>query len=241
MNDIAEILASHDSWLGELVLQRRENPQGGDPIYEVVLDEMFLMSSLVNYSEIALADLGLAAIEGDEPLEVLVGGLGLGCTAVAALGDPRVRQVLVVECLLEVIHWHLDEVVPLAERLVYSDRCEFVHGDFFAMAAEPELGFDPEHPGRRFDAILLDIDHSPRALLHGSHQEFYEVDSLRVVARHLKPGGVFALWSADPPEPDFMAALGQVFAAHEAHEVAFDNPVIQIHDVNTVYVARVAR
>ena len=46
------------------------------------------MSSLFHEVEEALADLGLAAVAG-EKLDVVVGGLGLGYTAVAALKDPQ--------------------------------------------------------------------------------------------------------------------------------------------------------
>src|SRR5690606_27358675 len=119
----------------------------------------FLMSSLFVDAEIALADLGLAAIQGDD-LAVVVGGLGLGYTAEAALKDARISELLVVEALDTVIHWHQSEQVPLGKALNADARCRYVHGSFFDMAVN-EVGFDPTQPGRRFDAILLDIDHSP--------------------------------------------------------------------------------
>ena len=235
-----EKLQVHQTWLGELMLQRRYEPiLGGQAVLEITLDGRQLMSSVVNDSEIALANLGLAAV-ADKAMDVVVGGLGLGCTAAAALAFPELRSLLVVDCLHEVIDWHNRGVVPLGAQLVNDPRCRFVHGDFFAMVNHTGTGFDPDKPGRRFHAILMDIDHSPRGLLHGSHQEFYQVEGLRLVVARLYPGGVFALWSADPPEPEFLDALGQVFAEHQVHEVEFQNPLLGIDDLNTVYVARTA-
>jgi hypothetical protein len=47
------------------------------------------MSSAFTVAEEGLSHLGLAAVDGDD-LEVLVGGLGMGYTAVAALAVARV-------------------------------------------------------------------------------------------------------------------------------------------------------
>ncbi len=233
-------LQVHQTPLGELVLRRRLPTEAGRlGTLEVTLDDQFLMSGDVNGSEIALAQLGMAAA-GEGQLDVVVGGLGLGCTAVAALESAQLRSMLVVECLSEVIDWHRQGLVPLGEQIVNDKRCRLVHGDFFALANEPERGFDAQMPGRRFHAILMDIDHSPRGLLHGSHREFYEAEGLRRLAGHLHPGGVFALWSADPSEPEFVAALSEVFAEHEAHAIPFHNPSVDCEELNTVYVGRTA-
>ena len=48
--------------------------------------------------------------------------------------------------------------------------------------------------------IVVDIDHSPRHFLCEQNAAFYEVDGLRRLAEQLHPGGVFALWSDDPPD-----------------------------------------
>jgi len=227
--------------LGELVLQRRSVPSlnggAGGVALEVLLDEQFLMSSVVNQSEIALADLGLAPLRGDA-LDVLVGGLGLGHTAAAALANKAVQSLTVVECLADVIRWHRDGLVPLGEELCAEERCRFIEADFFANANPDGQGFDPEHPGRRFDAILVDIDHSTDILIHGSHRDFYRPQGLRGLLTFLRPGGVFALWSFEPPEPGFIQALEAVFPTHEVHEVPFHNPIADFDDANTVYVAR---
>jgi spermidine synthase len=226
--------------LGELILRRRRVPSLGDrEVFEVKLGDEFLMSSLFNTGEIALAELGLAELDTAQ-LDVVVGGLGLGYTARAALDHPAVRSVLVIELLAEVIDWHQRGLVPLGEKLTADQRCRLINGDFFALANSPSQGFDPETPGRRFHAILLDIDHSPRHLLQPENSTFYEPAGLRRLTTHLHPDGVFALWSNDPPDDDFLAALNSTFAASQAHVVSFHNPLQNREAACTVYVARMA-
>jgi spermidine synthase len=194
------------------------------------------MSSLFTVAEVELARLGLAqAVDAD--LDVVVGGLGLGYTAHAALADPRVRSLLVVETLGEVIGWHRRALLPDTAELAPDPRVRLQQGDFFAMT-DSDVGFDPEAPGRRFHAVLLDIDHTPRHVLHPSHSAFYTPAGLGKLAGHLHPGGVFALWSDDPPDPDFGAILAEVFDRSEATVVRFPNPLTGGYSTNTVYVAR---
>ena len=226
--------------LGELILRRRRVPLlGGTEIFEVKLGDAFLMSSLFNTGEIALAELGLAGLDTAQ-LDVVVAGLGLGYTAGAALDHPAVGSVLVIEALAEVIDWHQRGLVPLGLKLTADQRCRLINADFFALVNSPTQGFDPQTPGRRFHAILLDIDHSPRHLLHPDHGAFYEPAGLRHLTTYLHPGGVFALWSNDPPDDDFLAALDSTFAAAQAHIVTFHNPLQDRKAACTVYVARTA-
>ena len=223
--------------MGLLTLRRRKDITLGIDIYEIKLDEEFLMSSLFTVAEVALANLGLAELSEPE-LDVVVGGLGLGYTARTVLEHPEVRELLVVDTLREVIEWHRQGLLPLGEQLTSDPRCRFIHGDFFAMSASRFRGFDPENRGRRFHAILLDIDHSPLDDLHPSHAPFYESDGLRQLTSHLLPGGIFALWSNDPPDELFHIALSEVFAYSETHVVKFPNPIQHREEASTVYVAR---
>ena len=228
--------------LGDLVLRCRLEPRLGVRVFEVKLGDAFLMSSLFTRGEEALAELGLAAVadgEGKSALNVVVGGLGLGYTARAVLDQPRVASLLVVEALAPVIDWHRAGLVPLGRGISGDARCELVAGDFFALARAG--AFDARAPGRRFHAILVDIDHSPCHLLHPSHASLYTAEGLRQLARQLVPAGVFALWSNDPPDAEFMAALQGAFARAEAKVVTFDNPLQGRTAENTVYVAACPR
>ena len=217
--------------MGELTLRRRADPVTGELIYEVKLKDEYLMSSLFTVAEEELATLGLAAAAGDA-LDVLVGGLGLGYTAATALLDDRVERLDVIDALPAVIGWHQRELLPVSAQLVRDPRVTLVHDDFFAVVRQP-----PEHEDRRYDVILLDVDHSPRHTLDPSHADLYTVTGLESLATHLTEGGVFALWSDDPPDADFMATLASVFENSTAHVVAFDNRLTGGTSSNTVYVA----
>jgi spermidine synthase len=217
--------------MGVLVLRRRIEPSLRIELFEVQLGDEYLMSSLFTVAEIALATLGLDALPGRD-LDVVVGGLGLGFTARAVLDDPRVRSLTVVEALGEVIDWHERELVPHAHELMADPRCDLVQGDFFALAAG-RSGFSARE---RHHAILVDIDHTPRHHLHGSHAAFYTTTGLRRIVDRLHAGGVFGLWSDDPPDDDFLAQMRSVFATAVAHEVSFPNPLTGARSANTVYV-----
>ena len=220
--------------LGELVLRRRWYPGVGRDVYEIKLNDEYLMSSLFTVAESELGRLAVAELPGTEDLDVVVGGLGLGCTAQAVLESSNVRSLVVIDALSEVIGWHQRGVIPSG--LASDPRCRLVHGDFFAMLRSPE-GLDPEVPGRRFHAIVVDIDHSPRHLLHPGNADLYEPAGLRRVGGRLHPGGVFALWSNDPPDEEFTAALAEAFAEVRAEVVTFGNPLQEREAANTIYLA----
>ena len=220
--------------MGEISLRRRLEPTLKVDVFEVKLGDEFLMSSLFTTGERALAQLGLAAVSGDK-LDVVIGGLGLGYTAREALDDERVHTLQVIDALAEVIEWHHRHLVPLGAAITQDPRCHLIHGNFFSMIADG-LELEPGQP-TRVDAILLDIDHSPRHLLHPSHTTFYEPDGIRQLGRHLRPGGVFALWSNDPPDTDFLTVLRGEFATGEARIVTFPNFYTGIDAESTIYVA----
>ena len=218
--------------IGEVTLRRRTDPVTGADVHEVKLGEEFLMSSLFTAAEIEVARLALARLDGPA-LDVAVGGLGLGYTAQEVLADARVRELVVVELLEPVLRWHRQGLVPVGPVLTGDPRCRLVAGDFFALAAD--AGFDPDRPGRRFDAVVVDIDHAPDHLLAEGSAGFYGVAGTRRLARHLRPGGVYALWSNDPPEEGYLAVLREVFVDVAAEVVTFPNPLQGRDATNTVY------
>ena len=89
--------------------------------------------------------------------------------------------------------------------------------------------------GRRFDGIFLDIDHSPDFHLNPSHAGFYSAEGLARLTQSLREGGIFALWSNDPPDEAFLARLRSVFSAASAEKVVFHNPLTDEDFVQTVY------
>ncbi|MFI5894096.1 spermidine synthase [Actinoplanes sp. NPDC051513] len=224
--------------IGEISLRRRLEPTTKTEVYEVKLGDEYLMSSMFTVAEEELARLTLAALP-DAPLDVVVGGLGLGYTARAALADARVRSLIVVEALAPVIDWHRRELLPQARALTTDPRTTLLEGDFFALLRDG-AGFDPAAPDRLFDAILVDIDHSPVNVLDPTHADLYTPTGLRRLGSRLRPGGAFGLWSDDEPDDAFLAVLRQCFVAATAHVVTFANPLTRGSSANTLYVATTA-
>ena len=214
---------------GEISLRRRWDPVTERDVHEVKLGDDFLMSSQFTTGEEELARIGLAAATGDS-LTVLVGGLGLGYTAAAALEDPRVTELTVVEALPMVISWHQRDLLPDTVGLAADARVRLVLDDFFDLVRTGRAD-------RRYDAVLLDIDHAPDWLLRDDHGDLYTVEGLAKVAAMLVDGGVFALWSDEPPEPEVVRRMGEAFEHAEAHVVPFPNPLTGGESANTVYLA----
>lgn len=234
--------------IGELILRRRTILSLDDRlVYEIILGDDFLMSSLFTVVEVALSKLGLELtskqFSEDTQLDVVVGGLGLGYTAKEALVPANVKTVTVVDYLKPVIEWHEKGLVPLGPELTADPRCTYRHGDFFALALASvgEPSFCEAELDKQFHAVLLDIDHSPEKLLSDGNATFYTRAGLEKFANKLLPGGVFGLWSDDPPEETFMAALGEVFATCESHIVPFYNPLQDRESKSTVYLATTNR
>ena len=224
---------------GAISLRRRAEPRlDGQVLYEVKLNEEWLMSSLFTEAEIQLAHLGLALAQKSisTDLKVIVGGLGLGYTAAAALENKAVSELCVIDVMQPVIDWHNNHLVPLGKALTLDSRCTLTHGDFFTMATREEPGFSSE-TNYSVDAILLDIDHSPSHWLNAGNQNFYSPASLTKMANKLTPGGVFGLWSNDPPNEAFQTLLDSIFDTTETHDVTFANPYTNGESSNTVYVA----
>lgn len=238
MGKLFEELDYRHTHLGLVSLRRRRELRLNVDVVEILLGDEHLMSDLFTVSEIALADLGLAAVKGEQ-LDVVVGGLGLGYTAQAVLKDPRVNSLTVVDALEPVVDWHKEGLLPMGTELVDDRRCQFRVADFFELATSTS-GFDGKKNERRFDAVLVDIDHAPDFWLNSSNASFYEVEGLEKLSRHLKPGGVFGLWSNDRPDQSFLDRLQSVFDKAQAEEVSFYNPLLDKDFIQTVYLGQTA-
>lgn len=236
MSRIFEELDRQPTDIGEISLRRRLEPTLQIDVFEVKIGDDGLMSSLITDGEEAVSTLGLAATNNTD-LDVIVGGLGLGYTAKTALDDPRVRTLRVVDALAPVIDWHRRGLVPIGTALADDDRCELVLGDFFDLAARG-FAFGDDAP-TSFDAVLLDIDHSPRHLLDPRNATFYEMPGIERLAACLRPGGVFSLWSNDPPDEPYVAALSAVFDRAVAEIVTFPNVLTGVDTSSTIYIATV--
>ena len=222
-----EILESVETPIGELCLRRRELlSQPGTLITEVTLDHEFLMSSYHTASEDALARLGIEWHGGRE-LSVLVGGLGLGYTAQAALDCSQTGRVDVIELLPEVISWLTRDLIPLAGKLRQEPRFSVSQADFFQYLRNPA--------GRFYDVV--DIDHSPDENLHPENLPFYTVEGLRQVRTHLKENGVLAVWSSASNDR-FVSSLENVFSEVKVETIQWHNDLIDKDLCDLVFLAR---
>jgi hypothetical protein len=147
--------------------------------------------------------------------------------------------MIVVEALAPVIDWHQRELVPNGTLLSEDARCRYYHEDFFALARGD--GFDPDDAGHPFDAILLDIDHTPDARLNPSHADLYSEEGMMRLRAFLRPGSVFGLWSNDVPNKEFLAILSSVFDQVDGHVVEFANPIQGKTATNGGYVAKIEK
>ncbi len=215
---------------GTISLRRRVDLVTDRLVHEVKLDEDYLMSSQFTEGEREVARIGLSAVGGDR-LRVLVGGLGLGYTAWTALEDPRVAEVVVVEALAPVIDWHRRDLFDDTRGLAADPRVELVEDDFFDLVRSGRTT-------RRYDALLVDIDHAPDWLLRSDHGDFYTEAGLRAAGAMLGPGGALSLWSDEPPEPAFVSRMALAFEHADAHVVTFPNPLTGGESANTVYLGR---
>lgn len=240
MDHVFEELDWQQTPLGEISLRKRSEPRlDHQLIYEVKLGDEFLMSSLFVEAEEQLATLCLAKLKCNghqQELSLVVGGLGLGYTAVTALRDTAVHYLRTIDVMQPVIEWHRNGLLPVGDVLATDSRSSLIHGDFFAIATAATGGFVDDN---KVHAVLLDIDHSPSHWLNASNEGFYAKSSLQKMASKIVSGGVFGLWSNDLPDQDFVNHLRSIFSSVEAHIVTFDNPYSGSQSTNSVYVARV--
>lgn len=224
-----EILAYDDTPLGPLCLRRRELlGRPGTVVTEVTLNHEFLMSSYITDSERALARVALGLHQGG-PLDVLVGGLGLGYTAFEALAADRVSRVEVVELLPQVIGWLGDELIPLAAQLKGDSRLLVSEADVYARLLAP--------PQRTHDLLLIDVDHSPEDRLGGDSAAFYTRQGLLRAKQHLNPGGILGVWSY-AEHSDFADALRACFREVHMEPVTVLNDLVDEMQTDWLFFAR---
>jgi spermidine synthase len=176
-----------------------------------------LMSTIATVSELLLSDLGCRQIKATPKPRVLIGGMGLGFTLKRVLEmAPTDAVVHVSELLPEIVQWNRELLGNVNGKLLEDPRVVVLVKDVF------EVMQNAVHD--RYDAILLDVDHTPSSWVQKNNRRLYERSGFGAVKRALKPGGLVAYWSATH-EPEFvhrMRAAGfytQIYEA-KAHTTA---------------------
>ncbi|MFI7020662.1 spermidine synthase [Streptomyces sp. NPDC050164] len=191
-NDIPRVLERREGPHGEVVLRRH-----GDRL-EIIANGCFLMDTSDGRSERRLIDAALDALAGRDRPDVLIGGLGVGFSLAHAAADPRWAGITVVEREHAIVQWHLDGPLSAFSAEALADpRTHIVEADLVAYVNETSA---------TYDALCLDIDNGPGWTVTEGNGNLYSEAGLASCVRVLRPGGVLAVWSAQP-SPEFEETL----------------------------------
>jgi spermidine synthase len=189
---------------GELVLLRR-----GEEL-QVVCNGAFVIASCNEQSSRALVAAARPSLPAG-PLDVLIGGLGMGYALDEALDLPGLHSVTVAEYEPLIVEWFTTHMRERASRAERDARSRIVVTDVH----------DLLHAGSRYDLIALDTDNGPQWPIKADNARLYEAGGLRLIAGALRPEGVVVFWSPERYE-EFEAALHDSFgrvAAQPATDV----------------------
>jgi spermidine synthase len=177
---------------GELRLKRR----GAE--FAIMLGQTELMNSRLSGSEQALATIACERIRSRERPRILIGGLGMGFTlraALAVLGSGA--RITVAELVPAVIAWARGPLADIVGDSLDDPRATILTADVADVIRSHAAAFD---------AILLDVDNGPEALIRKANDALYDAKGLKAIGRALRPGGVLAVWSSGP-HPAFTKRL----------------------------------
>ncbi|CAM5440695.1 spermidine synthase [Streptomyces narbonensis] len=168
--------------------------------FEIIANGTFLMDTSDGRSERLLVDAALAALpeESRTGAAVLVGGLGVGFSLAHAAADPRWGRIVVAEREGAIIDWHREgPLASVSGRALADPRTVILHTDLVT-----HLGTSSD----TYDALCLDIDNGPDWTVTEDNETLYSAEGLAACAARLNPGGVLAVWSAQP-SADFEDSL----------------------------------
>ena len=178
-------------------LATTNTPDGGEMIlyqhdsdFSIKINRHELMNSRQHESEMELARLGCAHLSDHAAPCVLIGGLGMGYTlrqTLDMLGPDA--SVIVSELLPAVVRWNRDFLGQLNDQPLEDKRTEIVTGDIYQLLSGSK---------DKFDAILLDIDNGPSAIVDSGNQRLYTSAGIQTCRRALRKNGCLAIWSGVP-------------------------------------------
>ena len=180
--------------------------------FMIVLGQNELMSTRMRGSEEALATMTLERLAAPAP-HLLIGGYGMGFTLRAALAAHPGARITVAELVPEIVEWARGPMAELTAGCLDDPRVSLRMGDVAAFIDDAADGTT-----ERYDAILLDVDNGPDALVHDQNRRLYSFTGLRAAKAALAPSGVLAIWSAGR-DPAFTRRLEKAGFAVEEIEV----------------------
>jgi spermidine synthase len=158
--------------------------------FEIRCNGWDLMSNRAHYSEQWMARIACQRLR-TAARRVLIGGLGMGFTLRAALDVlPVAAQVVVAELLPDIIAWNHGVLAPLTNHPLGDPRVRVECADV-AELLQPDS----------FDAILLDVDNGPGAVMLCGNTSLYSPEGVQRMHRALRREGILAVWSASPSPP----------------------------------------
>ncbi|MEU9735812.1 spermidine synthase [Streptomyces sp. NPDC048002] len=190
--DAPEVLDRREGPNGEVVLRRHGE------LLQIIANGCFLMDTSDGRSERLLVDAARDTLGGRTRPDLLIGGLGVGFSLAHAAADPLWGRIAVVERERAIIDWHrAGPLRDLTQQALTDPRAEIVEADLVEYVNETS---------DTFDALCLDIDNGPDWTVTEGNHSLYSAGGLASCARVLRPGGVLAVWSAQP-SPEFEETL----------------------------------
>ncbi|MGW0554477.1 spermidine synthase [Streptomyces sp. NPDC002926] len=181
---------------GPVVLDRREGPHGEVVLrqhgehHEIIANGCFLMDTSDGRSERLLVDAALDALADHPAPSVLIGGLGVGFSLARAAANPRWRRIAVVEREQAIIDWHrTGPLAAISGDALADPRSVILHTDLVTYLRTTT---------DRYDALCLDIDNGPDWTVTDDNETLYSPAGLAACQGRLEPGGILAVWSAQP-------------------------------------------
>lgn len=178
------------------LIGRADVPDGGGELrlykhgrdFSIRVDGYELMNSRVHGSEEVLAAMACEMVEGRPKPRILIGGLGMGFTAAAALHRmPEDSEIVVAEIVPAVVEWNRGPLSDLAGRPLEDPRI---------VVREVDIARILQDENQAYDAILLDVDNGPDGLTRQGNSWLYSGAGLQAAYETLRPAGVLAVWSA---------------------------------------------
>ena len=160
-----------------------------DGAFSINFNGQELMHSKASASESLMGNLGTVRLDKLGAFRVLVGGLGLGFTLKNVLKSVGPKTTVeVVELIPEVVEWNRTHLKKLNGALLDDPRVKVREEDVTTLLrnAKPET----------YDAILLDVDNGPVAMVAANNFSLYSNAGISAICASLKPAGRAVVWSA---------------------------------------------